>query len=123
MDCALLASRVYGGRVDDDGRCTLRHREAEGSAAEEHALDGRPLVEEPHVAAKASRDASGDREPDARAPERTRRRSVDLVERLEDALGAILRDPAPRVGDDELERGLAGPHHDADDAALGGELR
>ena len=86
---------AFQTRVDHHGRRALRDREAERGTAEEHALDGRPRGDELHVAAEAARDAPRDREPDAGAAVRARRRAVDLEERIEDA---IHRAPSGRPG-------------------------
>src|SRR5262245_2714025 len=110
-------------RVDHDGGRALRDREAECGAAEEHALDRRTLLKEADVAPEPARDATRDGETDAGAAERTRGRAVDLIEGIEDALGALLRNAASGVGDDELVGGFVRAHHHADDAAFGGELR
>src|SRR5689334_12131848 len=45
-----------------------------------------------------------EREAEARSTERTRRRRIDLEERLEDLRDLVARDADARVADDELDR-------------------
>jgi len=75
-----------------------------------------------------------EREAQAGAPERARRRRIDLEERLEDLRDLIARDADPGIADHELDRragtALAGlvrgqgapPQRDPDLAAIGREL-